>query len=60
MSENEITQKDIRRLRNPDRIFDLICASNYFAGQFNSNMPVEESRKSFERIKKLLNRRPHA
>jgi hypothetical protein len=44
----------IRRLKNPDEIFDLICSANYFAGNFNANIPVEESRKAFERIKILL------
>ena len=44
----------ICKLTDPDEIFGLVCAANYFAGNFNANMPVDESRKAFERIKKLL------
>ena len=44
----------ILKLKDPDEIFDLVCAGNYFAGNFNSRMPVDESRKAFKRIKKLL------
>ncbi len=47
----------IKGLRDPDEIFDLICAANYFAGNFNNNMPVDESRKAFKQIKKLLKKR---
>jgi hypothetical protein len=44
----------IMTLKDPDEIFDLVCAANYFCGNFNNQMPVEESRKAFKRIKKLL------
>ena len=44
----------IKRLKDPDQIFDLVCAANYFAGNFNANIPVDESRKAFKRIKQLL------
>ena len=44
----------IYKLKNADQIFDLTCAVNYFAGQFDNNIPVEESRKAFDRIKQLL------
>jgi hypothetical protein len=44
----------ICKLKDADRIFDWICALNYFAGQFNNNCPVDESRRVFERIKELL------
>ncbi len=44
----------ILRLKDPDRIFDLICFHNYIEGKLNRDIPVEDSRKMFERIKKLL------
>jgi allantoicase len=44
----------IMKLKDPDQIFDLVCSANYFAGQFNNNIPVDDSRKAFERIKELL------
>ena len=44
----------IKGLKDPDEIFDLICVANYFAGNFNQNVPVEESRKAFEHIKRLI------
>lgn len=44
----------MKTLKNPDEIFDLVCAANYFCGNFNSPIPVEDSRKAFKRIKKLL------
>ena len=42
------------KLKDPDEIFDLVCVSNYFCGNFNQSIPVDESRKAFKRIKKLL------
>ena len=44
----------ICKMKDPDQIFDLICSANYFAGNYNQNIPVDESRRAFERIKKLL------
>jgi hypothetical protein len=41
-------------MKNPDEMFGLICSCNYFAGQFGNNIPVEESREIFRRIKKFL------
>ena len=52
--KNKTPYELINRLKDPDEIFDLICSANYFCGNFNSPMPVEDSRKAFERIKKLL------
>ena len=46
--------KAMLRRKDPDRLFDMIVAGNYFAGQFDGDMPVEQSRKAFARIKKLL------
>lgn len=37
-----------------DGAFDMICAYNYFAGQFGQQIPVTESRDAWEHIKKLL------
>ena len=54
MNKNETPFEMIRGLKDPDQIFDLVCAANYFAGNFNANVPVEESRKAFGVIKKLL------
>lgn len=44
----------IKGLKDPGQIFDLICAANYFCGNFNQNMPVDNNREAFEIIKKLL------
>lgn len=46
--------KMILKLKDPLQIFDLTCANNYFAGKFNLNIPVDNSREAFERIKELL------
>lgn len=45
---------DILELTDPDEIFDLICAHNYFAGHLGSGIPINELRKVFNQIKKLL------
>lgn len=42
------------RMKNPDQIFDLICAYNYFWGTSHNKVPVEENRLVFKRIKKLI------
>lgn len=44
----------IMHLKDVDEAFDLICATFYFAGQFNIKMPVSQARHAFGRIKKLL------
>ena len=59
MSMKQTAWDSLLRIRNPKRVdemFDLVCAGNYFAGQFNGQIPVEESRKVFEHIKKLLSK----
>jgi hypothetical protein len=43
-----------KRMKDPDKLFDLICVANYFAGTFDRRMPVDENREVFERIKKLI------
>lgn len=45
---------DILKLKDPDQLFDLVCFRNYVCGDMDLNIPVSESRKVFERIKKLL------
>lgn len=54
MREKKTPIDRICELKNPDQMFDLICATNYFAGQFDGNIPIDDSRKVFERIKSLL------
>jgi hypothetical protein len=49
----------IMDLKNPDEMFDLVCAGCYFAGNLDGMMPVDESRKVFEKIKKLLRKPRH-
>jgi len=46
--------ESIKRLKDPDQIFDMVCAYNYFAGTFKNLIPVDDSREAFERIKMLL------
>ena len=46
--------KSITRMKNVDEIFDIICFENYVRGKFNLNVPVDESRNAFKRIKDLL------
>jgi hypothetical protein len=48
---------DLLRMRSPkkvDLIFDMVCAGNYFAGQFGNPIPVDKNREVLEHIKKLL------
>ena len=49
----------LKKLKDPDEIFDMVCTYCYFAGNFNNKMPVDESRKAFELIKKLLKDSKH-
>jgi hypothetical protein len=42
------------RWRNVDRLFDFVCTMNYTSGYFDDKMPVDNSRKVLERIKKLI------
>ena len=46
--------KEIERMKNPDKMFDLVLAGAYLRGQLGGKMPVDESRLVFEKIKKLL------
>lgn len=56
---NEHPLDYILRMRKPkeseiDSAFDLICASNYFAGQFGQNIPTDKSRECWNKLKTLL------
>ena len=48
--------KDLLKIRDADQAFDMLCCFMYFAGKFDANMPVDESREVFKHIKKLLNK----
>ena len=54
MKANKTPHDLIMKLKDPLEIFDLVCAANYFCGNFNQPMPVDQSREAFERIKLLL------
>ena len=46
--------KSLKFMKDIDEIFDLVCFENYIRGKFNQNIPVDESRIVFKRIKKLI------
>lgn len=54
MRNNKTPHDLIMKLKDPEEIFDLICVANYFCGNFNQPIPVENSREAFKRIKILL------
>ena len=54
MKANKTPHDLIMKLKDPMEIFDLICVANYFCGNFNQPIPVDQSREAFERIKLLL------
>lgn len=54
MKKSKSPWEDMLTMKDPDQIFDLVCSGNYFAGSFRQNIPVLESRKCFDHIKKLL------
>lgn len=48
---------ELLRMRSPKRVdemFDLVCANNYFRGQFGLPIPVDKSREVFKKIKNIL------
>lgn len=47
--------KTIEQTTDVDHIFDLIVWSAWLSGQMNSDIPVEESRRAFSKIKELIN-----
>lgn len=44
----------IRSKKKVDIVFDMVIFNAYLAGEFGQKLPVEDSRKVFEHIKKLL------
>lgn len=40
--------------KNPDDIFDLVCAAMWFSGNLDQNIPVDDAREVFAHIKKLV------
>lgn len=40
--------KEILKEKDPDQFIDLLCAQNYFAGNFNNKIPVDNNRIVFE------------
>lgn len=46
------------RMRQVDRILDLLVFQCWLIGQNNGMVPVDESRKLFEHIKKLIKKQP--
>jgi hypothetical protein len=51
---NKSVYDEIKKLKNPLAMFDMVIASAYFAGVFDKPIPVDESREVFEVIKSKL------
>jgi len=49
--------KDIAELKDVDQMFDLVCLMNYMSGHLEDEIPVDDSRKIFKQIKKLLRKK---
>lgn len=45
---------DLKKMEDPDLMFDFVCAANYFAGNAGAKIPVEESRQVYEKIVQLI------
>lgn len=41
-------------ITNPDMLFDMICARNWFNGNLDGKIPVDESRQAYLYLKELL------
>lgn len=41
-------------MKDPDLMFDFVCAANYFAGNAGAKMPVEDSRQVYKKIVQLI------
>jgi len=54
LMDKKLPLYQILKLKNPDLMFDMVITNAYFCGQFDKNMPVDESREVFEKMKKLL------
>ena len=42
--------KELLKLKDADQVFDLVCAFNYFAGNFQNNIPIEEILQGHKKI----------
>lgn len=49
--------EEIGRLKDPLTMFDLCIAGSFMAGQLGGKIPVDETRKVFEKIKKILEKK---
>lgn len=45
---------DLKKMKDPEIMFDFVCAANYFAGGAGAKMPVEDSRQVYEKIVQLI------
>jgi hypothetical protein len=41
-------------VQDPAQLFDLICFQNWLRGNTDSKIPVDESRKAYEEIVRLI------
>lgn len=41
-------------ITDPDMLFDMICTRNWFCGNLDANIPVEESRAAYQELKRLI------
>jgi hypothetical protein len=41
-------------VKNPETLFDMICARNWFCGNLDSNIPVDESREAYHAMKEMI------
>jgi hypothetical protein len=54
MKKNKTPHEMIMKMKDPLQIFDMVCAANYFAGNFNQPMPVDNSSRCEQTVKSLL------
>jgi len=45
---------DLKKMKDPDLMFDFVCAANYFAGSAGAKIPVQENRQVYEKIEQLI------
>ncbi len=46
--------KEVLGLNDPDSMFDMVVVAAYVAGQARANIPVDDCREIFEKIKLLV------
>jgi len=51
--EKETAWEVIEDMEDPDLMFDMTIAAVWFAGNLGQDVPVDECRKIFKKIKKL-------